>query len=177
MSNSSNPLAERLHLDAQHHAKKPFGFTLMEILVVMLIIGIVSGAALYSFGDFGGKRKILLSVEHFKAYTNLLQHRAIIESNTLGIRINAQGYAAYRLFEAKTWIPMPASGIFRPQIFPSHIKIQFKTRNKNAPDQPTMTISPTGELSPILIIFGTEQTPNLVQFSTLKHDKTELIYA
>lgn len=158
------------------YAPKRQGFTLIEILIVILIIGIISAAALYAFGDFGGNRKAIVSAEQFKAYLDLLQHRAIVESNTFGVRITPASYETYRLTDGKTWMPMTKSSLFHPKTFSRPLIIHIKSGIKNGTNQPTLMIFPTGELTPLIMIFGTEQSPHLVRLSTQKQDKTELFY-
>ena len=53
------------------------GFTLIEILVVVLIIGITLGFALLAFGDFGRQRQIITAAETFVNYVTLVEQQAL----------------------------------------------------------------------------------------------------
>ena len=94
------------------------GFSLIEILVVLFIIGITFGFALLSFGDFGEKRGIIVAAEQFTQYIKLVQQYAILETSTLRIQINQDGYQVLRFQPPKTWTPIASTPLFRLQHFP-----------------------------------------------------------
>ena len=73
------------------------GFTLIEILVVILIISIAMSFALFSIGDFGKQRALMHEGHYFNHYLQLVKHEAILESQTLGIRVKQHGYEVLRL--------------------------------------------------------------------------------
>ncbi len=135
------------------------GFTLIEILVVILIVGIAASVTLLAFGDFGASRRVQLSAEQFVNYIKLVQQRAILEMNTLGINVNKEGYGTYRFVEAKTWEPMPGKGLFHWQTFPKNILVTLKTTIKNNSKLPDIIINPTGNMSAFTLSFGTETNP------------------
>lgn len=135
------------------------GFTLIEILVVILIISITLTFAMLSFGDFGQKRKILATAQQFANYVKLVKEQAIIESSTLGIRINQNGYEVLRLQESNQWQPMPQS-IFHAHTFPKQIKSLFKTKNKK--NNQWIIFSATGDMTPFELKLGTSEEQNIV---------------
>ncbi len=139
---------------------KKTGFTLIEILVVLLIIGISLGFALLSFGDFGEKRRVIAFAEQFTSYLKLAQHQAIVEANTLGIRFTNPGYQLIRFTAANEWKPMVGLKFFNQQQPPRFIVMHLDFPNP-LPNNPAITINPTGELSLFQISFGTLQQPSM----------------
>jgi general secretion pathway protein H len=133
------------------------GFTLIEILVVLAIIGITIGFALLSFGDFGAGRRAIVTTEQLSAYIKLVQQRAILENNTLGINVNKEGYSTLRL-EQGQWQPMPVKSIFHPRSFPDNIVVQVQSNSKTN-KRPVILIDPSGEISGFAITLGTTQKP------------------
>jgi general secretion pathway protein H len=137
------------------------GFTLIEILVVVLIIGITIGFAMLAFGDFGASRKAVLNAEQFSAYVKLVQQQAIIEGNSLGISVSSGGYSTFR-FENGSWKPMPAKGIFHNRNFPDNVFAIMKSNLKNNRFNPDIIIDSSGETSLFAIDFGTSQKPDVI---------------
>lgn len=151
------------------------GFTLIEILVVILIIGITLGFALLAFGDFGGKRRIIIAAEQFTNYVKLVQQQAILETRTLGIKLNNKGYQVVRFESSMNWQPMPSKGIFRPQHFPDNLVLTIKDPS-NKQDQPSIIINAMGDTTPFTLDFGTNTQESLITLQsepsgtlTLKH--------
>lgn len=137
------------------------GFTLIEILVVLVIIGISLSFTLLAFGDFGAGRKAVVSAEQFSAYIKLVQQRAILEVNTLGINVNSEGYETFRFEKASTWQPMPKNSLFHWQSFPKNVLVTLKSAIRNRTKRPDIIINPSGDMSPFTIQFGTPAQPNL----------------
>lgn len=137
------------------------GFTLIEILVVIVITGIILSVTLLAFGDFGAGRKAVVSAEHFASYVKLVQHRAILEVNTLGININRNGYETFRFEQGLRWQPMPKNSLFHWQPFPKHVVVSLKAAIRNRDNRPDIVINPSGDMSPFELTFGTPEKPRL----------------
>jgi general secretion pathway protein H len=112
------------------------GFTLIEIMIVIVIIGITVGFALISFGDFGESRRILFAAEQLMHTMRLAQQQAILESATLGLRIDNTGYQVLQLQNNSDWSPISNKGVFRATYFPQkyihHIKNNTQNSYRNA---------------------------------------------
>lgn len=137
------------------------GFTLIEILVVIIIIGITISFAVLSFGDFGATRQARISAEHFISYLRLLQHKAILEDRTLGLEIHEHSYIPYRYDYQKNWIRLNGHTIFKQQtlaenIFINDIKLSYKEKK-----YPKLVIHPSGDMDPFSLYFGTRSVKNL----------------
>lgn len=138
------------------------GFTLIEIMVVLVIIGITSSVTLLAFGDFGASRKVLMTAQHFSSYIKLVQQRAILETNTFGIRVNEAGYETLRLQQGVNWQPLPENGLFRPHFFPKNIRVTLAKPLKNSKNTPEVIIHSSGDMSLFQLNFGTHDHPSLV---------------
>lgn len=125
------------------------GFTLIEILVVILIISITLGFAMLAFGDFGEKRSIVTAAQQFANYVTLVRQEAILESTTLGIHVNQDGYDAMRFKEPNTWQPM-SQHIFHHKNFPKRTIIHFKTKTNN----PSIIVNASGDMTAFELSFG-----------------------
>lgn len=128
------------------------GFTLIEILVVLLIVGITATFALMAFGDFGGSRRIAMGAEHFLRYVQLAQHQALIEGNTLGVVLHDSRYQLVRFKPPNAWQPLTGAAVFKPQHFPADAHWQLNAAI-NYPGGPRIIIQPTGDLTAFTITF------------------------
>lgn len=138
------------------------GFTLIEILVVILIIGIASSIAILAFGDFGASRKIVVAGEQFSSYIKLLQQKAVLESNTYGIKLERDGYETLRLADGGTWQSMPRTGLFRWQYFPKDSVVVLNRKPLNTRREPEIVLYPSGDMSEFELMFGSSTEANLI---------------
>lgn len=136
------------------------GFTLIEVLVVILIISIITGMSIMAFGDFGAGRKAYVFSEQFTAYIKLVRQRAILEMSTLGISVNNKGYGTWKYEGDNIWKPLPQKSLFRWQNFPDNIVVTLANKSKSSATAPEIIILPTGEMTAFKINFGTSSVPN-----------------
>lgn len=129
------------------------GFTLIEILVVLLIIGITMGFALLAFGDFGDKRRVIAAANQFSNYIKFAQRQATLESSTLGIRLTREGYETLRFQAPAHWQAMPGRSMLHRHHFPDYLIVRVAHPPKKS-GYPDILINAEGELSRFEINFG-----------------------
>ena len=133
------------------------GFTLIEILIVIVIIGITVGFALISFGDFGASRRILFSADQLVNTLRMAQQQAILETSTLGLRIDSHSYQILRFENSSKWEPISNRGIFKVNYFPQNTVITLKTNTKPLNGSPAIVINSSGDMTPFTLDFGTNK--------------------
>jgi len=136
------------------------GFTLIEILVVILIIGITLGFALLAFGDFGANRRIIVAAEQFVGYVKLVQQQAILETSTLGINFNKNGYQVMRFQTPASWQAMPQKSIFHTQYFPDSTVINLESNSKKS-GNPQIIINSSGDMTAFTLHLGSAHQVDL----------------
>ncbi len=77
------------------------GFTLIEILVVVLIIGIVSAGVMLSLGTSGADRGLDNENERLLALMQYAREKAEQESREFGVRWHDKGYQ-FMVFDTRT---------------------------------------------------------------------------
>ena len=75
---------------------KTRGFTLIEILVVLVIIAIIIAVTVISFGDMGRGRREHMAVQQFARVLNAAQQQAILTPAILGLGFHSEGYQFYQ---------------------------------------------------------------------------------
>lgn len=137
------------------------GYTLIEILIVVVIASITTAFAVIAFGDFGSERKILLSSEQFVSYVKLVQQQAILETKPFGILISNQGYQAFKFTPPDNWESLHPDGIFRKQYFPKDATLVFKSVSKDKTG-PQIIIQSSGDISPFSLAIKSKEKNTIV---------------
>lgn len=130
-----------------------FGFTLIEILIVLLIIGITITFALLAFGDFGASRRVTLAAEQFASYVKLVQQQAILETGTFGILVEPTRYQAERFDPDTGWSTLATQSVFRAREFPTIADVRFQTKMNAQKNAPQIVINESGDMTAFQLIF------------------------
>jgi general secretion pathway protein H len=139
------------------------GFTLIEILIVLVIIGITIGFALIAFGDFGESKRIRFAAEQLLNTIKLSQQKAILESSTLGIKLDKSSYQVLKFVNNKEWKPISNQGIFKIHYLPSQTVIHLKTNGNSEHNYPDIVLMPSGDMTPFALDFGSIREKSIAQ--------------
>lgn len=126
-----------------------FGFTLVEILVVLIIIGTTMTFAMLSFGDFGKSRQSKAAAEQFIEYVTLLEQKAILENKLLGISIKPHAYQAMKYNSSHGWQTISNGSLYTQQPLPKGLHFNQGKRDMNA--KVDIIIQTTGDITPFSI--------------------------
>jgi general secretion pathway protein H len=130
------------------------GFTLIEIMIVMVIIGITVGFALIAFGDFGESKRILFAAEQLAHNLQLAQQQAILETSTLGLKIDSTGYQILQLQNNAQWAPVSNKGIFKANYFPKNTVVILNTNTVSRIGTPSIIINASGDMTAFSLTFS-----------------------
>lgn len=142
-------------------AKKQTGFTLLEVLVALVLIGIILSYAVFTLGDGGEDRRIKEEAHRFFHLIKLAQEEAILNAREWLLEIDDQGYQFSIITDEGS---QPSTDpVFRPRIFADYIRpvIQFEqeqlalTTKEEDQDSSAVKIYilSSGELTPFQIRF------------------------
>lgn len=152
------------------------GFTLLEIMIVILIVSITLTFALLSFGDFGNKRRIIVAAEQFMQYFKLIQQQAILEAGTLGVKLSPQGYQVFRYDNKGYWTVMNEKKIFSFQTIPNAASLDWTTA-RHVKNEPEIIFHPSGDMSAFTVFFNSRDKTKLITIQGAHDGRLTMIQA
>ncbi len=101
------------------------GFTLVEILVVLLIIGILTGIAVLSLNALGHAPRSEQAARRLAGLVELASQQAVLTGNRYGLRVDRDGYVFYRRQDG-VWRRFPSRSIYRPRRFSHALRVSLR---------------------------------------------------
>jgi general secretion pathway protein H len=141
------------------------GFTLIEILVVVVIMAVVISLAVLAIGVTGRDRQLDEESQRIEGLLNMLHDRALIEGRDFGMRLEP---AAYEFLTYDTrlsrWKRLDQESEFRRRVLPRGLNFQLELDGQQVvlkPDDPNVTQDPTTPLSApqVAVAASGESTP------------------
>ena len=134
------------------------GFTLLEIMVVLVLIGIITSFALLSVGG-GPRERLAEEARRLAALVELHQQEAILSGEPRGIRFSRAGYAMLRQDEKGAWQPPVAADTLIQHQLPEEIALGLWIEGRPAELQasgqtPQVLLLASGETTEFVAVLG-----------------------
>lgn len=134
------------------------GFTLLELLVVLVLIGIIISFAVLSIGDGGRQERLKQEAQRLSSLFTLAGEEAVLRSLELGVVVQGQGYA-FVAYDGEGWQPIAGDGMFREYSLPDTLELSLYLDGLQV-DLGPQAAEGEGGLTPQLLFFSSgERTP------------------
>lgn len=161
--------------------RRPRGFTLIEILVVLALIALLTGLAVLSAGTTGSP--VTREARRLAASLQLATDESRLQGRVLGIRFGNDGYSYFELVGEEpdngeairyVWRLMDARGAFAPRTSPPPMQFELRINGRlvaphrpERPSPPQVVLLPEGEFTPFsLRIAGASKAGAAVRFGS-----------
>lgn len=150
------------------------GFTLLEVMVVLVLIGIITSFAVLSTGG-GQNDRLATEARRLAALIELTHQEAILRSEQRGARFTETGYAFSVLDDNGEWQPADDSSLLNRYQLPAGLTLQLQVEGRPADlkkDQESLTpqvlLLSSGEATDFTLILSNDER----QSYTLSGDLT-----
>lgn len=100
------------------------GFTLLELLVVLVIIGIILTFAVLSIGDGGRRDRLEQEARRIQAIFSLAGEEAVLRSQEFGVVLQKQQYT-FVAYDGEAWQPIVDDSLFREHALPDSMELEL----------------------------------------------------
>jgi general secretion pathway protein H len=101
------------------------GFTLLELLVVIVIAVILTGMVMLSLNVLSGRRETGEAARRLTALIQLASDDAVMQGRSIGIEIRPHSYRFYA-WDGTTWQPIADDPSFRERKLPDEIDLRLQ---------------------------------------------------
>jgi general secretion pathway protein H len=149
------------------------GFTLLEVLVVLVIIGIITAMAVVSTGVLGGDHQMDEEAQRLQAILAQAREESMLDGRDVGLRVDRQGYDFLRYNgRVAAWEPVVDDTLLRERELPEGLnatlrlearEVELEPRaapTEDEPAQPQVLVLASGDVVPFEILLrrdGTEE--------------------
>ncbi len=140
--------------------KRNEGFTLIEILIVITIISIVATTAIITVSHNKNSRLETLA-KQIKNIIILAEQESMLRAKTFGLGFTPHTFQFHMYNEKQRAWQALTDKIYGSHSIADNTTITVKVQKKNIPldGKPKIIISPSGDVTPFVILIGNQEEP------------------
>lgn len=107
------------------------GFTLIEVLVVVVIVGIISAVVLLSFGVLGDDRSLQQQARRLTSLIELVSDEGLMQGRDFGLEFTRTGYR-FLEFDPLTnrWYEVTGDDLLRPRTLEESLELSLSLEDR-----------------------------------------------
>jgi general secretion pathway protein H len=163
------------------------GFTLLELLVVVVIIGIITSMAVISVNVLGGDHEMQQEAERLQAILVQAREDALLQSRDLGLRIDETSLE-FLEYDGRNerWRPVLGDPLLRERTLPAGLRLRLRLEDRDVqlkprqpaterdPIYPHVILQASGEIVPFDVVFTRDGTDEQRRVSGTVDGRIEL---
>ncbi|RVU39886.1 type II secretion system protein GspH [Rheinheimera riviphila] len=107
------------------HQRLNAGFTLIEVLLVILLIGLLASAVVINFSGESRDKQLVTQTGQLQQLIHIASETAMLKQQELGLFVDNEGYR-FMLFQDDKWHSISEPKSLRPRQFPPGYKIELE---------------------------------------------------
>lgn len=147
------------------------GFTLVELLVVIVIIGIAITFAVLSTGDFGHKRHFRIQAEEILENFHYARFYAALSPELISLKLDHDRLTWQTRASDNRWQTITSDKLLRSHHLHSSITISEHNLKKS---DPRILISPSGEVQPFKLTLMDKSTHAKINIAIDKNNEAHI---
>jgi general secretion pathway protein H len=146
-------------------ARSDAGFTLLELLVVIVNIGILTSMAVISVNVLGGDHEMQQEAERLQAILLQTREDAVMQSRDIGMRLDETSYEFLQYIgRTGKWEPIENDPLLRPRTLPDGLRLGLRVEDRNVQLKPMQPATDRDPISPQIVL---QAAGELVPFDLL----------
>lgn len=152
------------------------GFTLIEIVVVIVIIAVLVNFAVLSFSRVAGSSPLQEESNRLHTLLRMASEEALLRSRLIGVDVTEEGYAFLRLDKGE-WKPLE-DDLFRSRELPDELHLSIATTQPPGDDEekrtPEIILLNSGEMTPFELKISSRESDDYYRLSGSETGELEL---